>query len=101
LLIEEQEKEAVSAKELKETRHGLNELSIEAESLKEILVETCALKDKLENQLLQAFEELKDSVPAVTQSLAANEEEVETLKQSLREESDNVMHLTDELAKVA
>ncbi|CAM6029995.1 unnamed protein product [Sphagnum balticum] len=96
-----QEKEAVSAKELKETRHGLNELSIEAESLKETLVETCALKGKLENQLLKASEEFKDNVPAVTQSLAANEEEVETLKQSLREESDNVMHLTDELAKVA
>jgi predicted RNase H-like nuclease (RuvC/YqgF family) len=69
--------------------------------LKETLVETCALKDKLEDRLLQASEELKDNVPAVTQSLAANEEEVETLKQSLREESDNVMHLTDELAKVA
>ncbi|CAK9210049.1 unnamed protein product [Sphagnum troendelagicum] len=49
----------------------------------------------------KASEELKDDVAAVTQSLAANEEEVETLKQSLREESDNVMHLTDELAKVA
>jgi predicted RNase H-like nuclease (RuvC/YqgF family) len=59
------------------------------------------LKDKLENRLLQASEELKDNVPAVTQSLAANEEEVETLKQSLNEESDNVMHLTNELAKVA
>ncbi len=69
--------------------------------MKETLVETCALKDKLEDRLLQASEELKDNVPAVTQSLAANEEEVETLKQSLREESDNVMHLTDELAKVA
>jgi hypothetical protein len=66
LLIEEQEKEAVSAKELKETRHGLNEPSIEAESLKETLVETCALKDKLEKRLLQASEELKDIVPAVT-----------------------------------
>ncbi len=69
--------------------------------MKETLVETCALKDKLEDRLLQASEELKDNVPAVTQSLAANEEEVETLKQSLREESDNVMHLTDELTKVA
>jgi len=38
------------------------------------------LKDKLENRLLQASEELKDNVPAVTQSLAANEEDVETLK---------------------
>ncbi len=101
MLVEEQEKEAVSAKELKETRHGLNELPIEAESLKETLVEICALKDKLENHLLQAPEELKDNVSAITQSLAANEEEVQTLKQSLKEESDNVMHLTDELAKVA
>jgi exopolyphosphatase/pppGpp-phosphohydrolase len=85
LLIEEQEKEAVLAKEHKETRHGLHKVSIEAESLKESLSETCALKDKLENQLLQMSEELKDSIPAVTQSLAANEDEVDTLKQLLRE----------------
>jgi ABC-type transporter Mla subunit MlaD len=100
LLIEEQEKEAIWAKELKETRH-LHKVSIEAESLKESLSETCALKDKLENQLLQMSEELKDSVPAVTQSLAANKDKVDTLKQLLREEIDNVMHLTDELTKVA
>ncbi len=101
MLIEEQEKEAILAKELKETRHGLHKVSIKAESLKESLSVTCALKEKLENQLLQMSEELKDSIPAVTQSLAANEDQVDTLKQLLREESDNVVHLTDELTKVA
>jgi predicted RNase H-like nuclease (RuvC/YqgF family) len=81
-------------------KESLHKVSIEAESLKESLSEACALKDKLENQLLQMSEELKNSVPAVNQSLAANEDEVDTLKQLLREESDNVMHLTDELTNV-
>ncbi|CAK9208751.1 unnamed protein product [Sphagnum troendelagicum] len=60
-----------------------------------------ATKKMNSRAMSKASEELKDDVAAVTQSLAANEEEVETLKQSLREESDNVMHLTNELAKVA
>ncbi|CAK9216422.1 unnamed protein product [Sphagnum troendelagicum] len=101
LLTEEQEKEAILTKDLKETAHGLKEASSEAKSLQQRLLETCAIKDKLEKQLLQTTKELNNNLGAVNHSLAAKEEEVQALKQSLREEGANAARLTDELSKVA